>query len=129
MLFINYKAIDTIGHIFSLNSPEMRDTVSWQDAALKTLIDFLNQQVGAGKWAMVLTADHGHQYSPTVSGAFQIDVNRLAFRPDIGLAARRALEPHRLAAVAALRARRLRLQRSRQRVGVVLQHDDFLNST
>ena len=78
MLFINYKAIDTIGHIFSLNSPEMRDTVSWQDASLRTLIAFLNQQVGAGKWAMVLTADHGHQYSPTVSGAFQIDVNRLA---------------------------------------------------
>jgi hypothetical protein len=77
LLFLNYKVIDTIGHIFSLNSSEMRDSVAAQDASLKTLVDFLNRQVGAGNWAMVLTADHGHQFDPAVSGAFQIDVNRL----------------------------------------------------
>jgi hypothetical protein len=77
LLFLNYKAIDTIGHIFSLNSTEMRDAVAAQDAALEVLVDDLNRQVGERRWAMVLTADHGHQYDPRVSGAFQIDVNRL----------------------------------------------------
>ncbi|MBI3648673.1 MAG: alkaline phosphatase family protein [Actinobacteria bacterium] len=77
LLYLNYKAIDTIGHLFSLNSPEMSDTVSIQDQALRQLVGFLNQTVGAGKWVMTLTADHGTQYSPAVSGAFLIDVGRL----------------------------------------------------
>jgi hypothetical protein len=83
LLFINYKTIDTIGHAFTINSPEMSDAVSYQDTYLKVLIDFLNRQVGKGKWAMVLTADHGHQYSPTYTapsrpnGAWQIDVTHM----------------------------------------------------
>jgi hypothetical protein len=77
LLDINYKTIDTIGHQFSINSPEMRDALSYQDTYLKVLIDFLNKQVGKNKWAMVLTADHGHQYSPTVSHAWQIDVTHM----------------------------------------------------
>ena len=78
LLYLNYKAIDTIGHLFSLNSLEMRDAVAYQDVALRQLVDFLNQQVGRGRWVMVLTADHGHQFSPTVSGAFLIGIDQLA---------------------------------------------------
>jgi hypothetical protein len=77
LLFINYKTIDTIGHQFTINSPEMQDALSYQDTYLKVLIDFLNRQVGKGKWAMVLTADHGHQFDPAVSGAWQIDVTHM----------------------------------------------------
>ncbi|MFL5767005.1 MAG: alkaline phosphatase family protein [Actinomycetota bacterium] len=77
LLYINYKTIDTIGHQFTINSPEMSDAVRYQDQYLKVLVDFLNKQVGQGKWAMVLTADHGHQFSPTVSGAWQIDVTHM----------------------------------------------------
>jgi hypothetical protein len=83
LLLINYKTIDTIGHQFTINSPEMSDAVRYQDQYLKVLIDFLNHQVGKGKWAMVLTADHGHQYSPTYTtpqrpnGAWQIDVTHM----------------------------------------------------
>jgi hypothetical protein len=77
LLFVNYKAIDTIGHLFSADSLEMSDAVRYQDAALKTLVEFLNHVVGAGRWAMVLTADHGTQRDPAVSGAFMIDINKL----------------------------------------------------
>lgn len=80
LLDINYKAIDTIGHLFSLNSLEMSDAVKYQDVALQQLMGFLNKYVGQGKWAMVLTADHGTQYSPDVKHApnatFQIDITR-----------------------------------------------------
>jgi hypothetical protein len=78
LLFLNYKAIDTIGHLFSADSLEMSDAVRYQDAALKELVDFLNQVVGIGRWAMVLTADHGTQRDPAVSGAFMIDINKLS---------------------------------------------------
>ncbi len=77
LLYLNYKAIDTIGHLFSLNSPEMSDAVKYQDEALRQLVAFLDQQVGKGKWAMVLTADHGTQYDPAVSHAFLIDIDTL----------------------------------------------------
>ncbi len=72
MLFVNYKLIDYVSHLWSMNSKEMEDTVRVQDQYLKVLIDYLNKQVGKRKWAMVLTADHGAVPSPTVSGAFQI---------------------------------------------------------
>ncbi len=76
LLYLNYKAIDTIGHLFSLNGPEMSDAVRYQDAALRELVGFLDRVVGEGRWAMVLLADHGTQFDPAVSGAFQIDIDR-----------------------------------------------------
>ena len=71
LLYINSKIIDHVGHVWSVNSPEMRDTLRGQDAGLEELIDTLDQEVGPGDWVLVLTADHGHQFDPTVSGAFQ----------------------------------------------------------
>ncbi|MEP6476512.1 MAG: alkaline phosphatase family protein [Actinomycetota bacterium] len=72
LLFINSKIIDHVGHVWSVNSPEMQDTLHWQDAGLREFIGTLNDEVGRGNWVMVLTADHGHQFDPAVSGAFQI---------------------------------------------------------
>jgi hypothetical protein len=77
LLYLNYKAIDTIGHLFSADSLEMSDAVRYQDEALRQLVGFLNQTVGRGRWALVLTADHGTQRDPSVSGAFMIDINKL----------------------------------------------------
>jgi hypothetical protein len=77
LLYINYKAIDTTEHLYSLNSPEMMDTVAANDAALKDLVDFLNKQVGKGQWAMALTADHGSQYSAAVAGGAPIDPTKV----------------------------------------------------
>jgi Type I phosphodiesterase / nucleotide pyrophosphatase len=77
LLFINYKAIDHVSHIWSVNSPEMIDTLRWQDAGLRELVDALNREVGSGRWVMVLTADHGAQFDPKVSGAFQVTPGQL----------------------------------------------------
>ncbi len=77
LLFLNYKAIDTIGHLFSADGIEMSDAVATQDATLEKLVDFLNTTVGPGRWAMVLAADHGTQRDPETSGAFMIDINKL----------------------------------------------------
>ena len=39
LLYANFKEIDYISHIWSMNSPEMDDAVRLQDAALKQLVD------------------------------------------------------------------------------------------
>ncbi len=78
LLFINYKAIDHVSHIWSVNSPEMQDTLRWQDRDLGRFVDFLDEEVGRGEWVLVLTADHGAQFDPEVSGAFQVTPGQLA---------------------------------------------------
>ena len=77
LLYLNYKMIDTLGHQFSADGVEMSDALSIQDQNLKTFVDFLNDEVGEGEWAMILTADHGMQRDPAVSGAFPIDIDHL----------------------------------------------------
>jgi Type I phosphodiesterase / nucleotide pyrophosphatase len=72
LLFVNFKEIDYISHVWSVNSPEMRDAVAAQDASLRDLVGFLDRQVGAGRWALVLTADHGSMVPPWVSGGVQL---------------------------------------------------------
>jgi hypothetical protein len=77
LLYLNYKAIDVIGHAFSANGIEMSDALRIQDQNLKILVDFLNKTVGRGRWVMALTADHGTNLDPAVSGAFQIDTGSI----------------------------------------------------
>ncbi len=72
LLFVNYKMIDYISHVWTVNSPEMRDAVRGQDEALEGFVNFLDDTVGEGQWALVLTADHGSIPDPKVTGAFQI---------------------------------------------------------
>jgi hypothetical protein len=72
LLYLNFKEIDYISHVWSMNSLEMRDAVVAQDLALKRFVSFLNRQVGKGNWVLALTADHGAMPDPEVSGGFQI---------------------------------------------------------
>ncbi|MEX2274846.1 MAG: alkaline phosphatase family protein [Actinomycetota bacterium] len=82
LLFVNYKAMDTIGHIFSASSPEMGETLRIQDEDLQHLVPFLDRTVGRGRWVMVLTADHGHQFDPADTGAFEIDIDAVRLHID-----------------------------------------------
>ena len=51
LLYLNFKEIDYVSHVWSMNSLEMRDAVVAQDLALKRFVSFLNGQVGKGNWA------------------------------------------------------------------------------
>ncbi len=48
LLFVNFKAIDHVSHIWSVNSPEMQDTLAWQDEDLGRFVEFLDREVGHG---------------------------------------------------------------------------------
>lgn len=78
LLFVNHKIIDLVGHRWTLNSPEMRDAVRAQDADLPVLTQMLDEEVGPGRWVLALTADHGINPNPAVSGAVTFDRGRVA---------------------------------------------------
>jgi hypothetical protein len=77
LLYTNYKQIDRVGHLWGMETSEMRDVVRSSDGALGDLIDILNRDVGEGQWVLALTADHGSTPPPAETGAFVIDRNRL----------------------------------------------------
>jgi hypothetical protein len=77
LLFVNYKVTDYVAHTWGVGSPEMRDSLQAQDAALAELVRYLDDRVGAGRWAMVLTADHGAAPSPSETGGTVISSAKL----------------------------------------------------
>jgi len=78
LLYLNYKIIDTLGHQFSADGEEITDAIAIQDQELRRFVRFLNEEVGRREWSMILTADHGMQRDPAVTGAFLIDIDRLS---------------------------------------------------
>jgi arylsulfatase A-like enzyme len=72
LAYVNFKQIDYVSHVWSMNSPEMGDSVKVQDDAMKAFVEYLDREVGEGRWAMVVTADHAAMPDPGVSGGYQI---------------------------------------------------------
>ncbi len=72
LFFVNFKMIDFASHVWSMNSPEMGDSVAYQDGAMERFVRYLDRRVGHGEWAMVVTADHAAMPDPAVSGGYQI---------------------------------------------------------
>jgi len=77
VLFTNFKKTDEAGHVWTMNSPEMRELVRASDAALGELIEVLDRDVGTGEWVLLLTADHGSTPKVQVSGGFQVEESLL----------------------------------------------------
>lgn len=77
LLYLNYKLIDEVGHLFTASAPQMEDALAIQDEYLKVLIDFLDRQVGEGEWVLGVTSDHGHTLSPDETGAFRISLRSM----------------------------------------------------
>lgn len=77
VLFTNFKKTDDAGHVWTMNSPEMRELVRESDAALAKLIEVLDRDVGSGEWVLLLTADHGSTPKVQVSGGFQVEESLL----------------------------------------------------
>ena len=67
LLTISYSHFDGIGHAHTPASQESLDALFRLDSELETLMAGLDAQVGAGRWTLVLTGDHG---SPPVAPAY-----------------------------------------------------------
>jgi arylsulfatase A-like enzyme len=82
-LFTNFKQIDRVGHYFNMASGEVRQSVVDSDRELGRLVEFLDGEVGRGRYVVVVTADHGQQPDDQAIGGYGInpraitsDVNR-----------------------------------------------------
>lgn len=73
LLFTNFKQIDRVGHYFNMASTEVRDSLVESDRQLGDLVDFLEAEVGRGRYALVVTADHGQQPDESAVDGYGID--------------------------------------------------------
>jgi hypothetical protein len=73
----NYKQLDEAGHTWNMVEPEVRSVLSYTDAALGRLVEFLDAQVGPGGYVIVVTADHGQTPHPRTTGAWPINIEQM----------------------------------------------------
>lgn len=78
LLFTNFKQIDRLGHYFNMASDEVRQSLEETDRQLGHLVDYLDEEVGADEWAIVVTADHGQQPDAEVIEGYGIDPKEIA---------------------------------------------------
>ncbi len=72
LLYVNMKETDLSYHAWGMTSPEVGDAMAAQDRELRLLTKQLDEQVGAGRWVVMLTADHGLMPAPERSGGYPI---------------------------------------------------------
>jgi predicted AlkP superfamily pyrophosphatase or phosphodiesterase len=80
-LFVEMKSTDYAGHIWNMLRPEVRQVLEAQDGALGGLMAALDEGVGAGRWVVAVTADHGQTPLPSTTGGLRID--RIELEQDI----------------------------------------------
>ncbi len=64
LLAVSFSATDYVGHQFGPNSIEIEDTYLRLDRDLESFFDYLDAEVGKGKYTLFLSADHGAAHNP-----------------------------------------------------------------
>jgi predicted AlkP superfamily pyrophosphatase or phosphodiesterase len=58
-LSLSFAVLDLVGHQFGPNSHEVQDVLLRLDGTIGELLDGLDRRVGAGRYVVALTSDHG----------------------------------------------------------------------
>jgi arylsulfatase A-like enzyme len=72
LLSLSISVTDRIGHLFGPDSPEVLDLAARADREVATFLRFLDQRVGRGRYAVVVTADHGAAPTPSLARRFEV---------------------------------------------------------
>jgi Type I phosphodiesterase / nucleotide pyrophosphatase len=72
LLFVNYKAPDYTGHVYGMFDPMTGDALRDVDQQLGRLVAQLDA-VYPGRYALIVTADHGQCPLPDASGGVRLD--------------------------------------------------------
>lgn len=72
LLALSFSAHDYVGHQWGQESWEMFDLERRLDRELGRLLDVLDARVGRGRYAVVLTSDHGATRMPDRTGAIRV---------------------------------------------------------
>jgi predicted AlkP superfamily pyrophosphatase or phosphodiesterase len=78
LLCVSFSSNDIVGHSFGPDSQEVLDITLRSDRLLKDFLDFLDSQVGAGRYVIAVTADHGVCPLPEVARASGKDASRIS---------------------------------------------------
>jgi predicted AlkP superfamily pyrophosphatase or phosphodiesterase len=91
-LAVSLSQTDIVGHAFGPHSREQLDNLLRLDQELAKLLDGLDETVGAGRWTLVLTSDHGALPMPEQLQEWGTESRRttLAELQEMIVAARRA---------------------------------------
>jgi len=73
LLSLSVSVTDRIGHLFGPDSPEYLDMAARCDREVAAFLRFLDARVGRGRYAVVVTADHG--VAPTASLARRFEAS------------------------------------------------------
>lgn len=77
MLALSLTSLDLSGHEFGPRSHEVQDTLMRADALIGGLLDVLDRQVGAGRYVVAFSADHGVAFIPEQAAALGLDAGRI----------------------------------------------------
>ncbi len=78
LLTVSFSSNDLIGHTWGPDSQEVLDVTLRSDALMANFLAFLDAQVGAGNYTLLLTADHGVCPTPEASAARGVDAKRVS---------------------------------------------------
>ena len=92
-LAIGFSALDLVGHRFGPRSHEVQDLLVQLDETIGGLLDELDRRVGAGRYVVALSADHGVSPVPEQMLAAGFDAGRVRTRP-MRERVEQALAPH-----------------------------------
>jgi len=95
LLSVSFSSNDLVGHAWGPDSQEVLDVTLRSDLIVKELLALLDEKVGEGKYAVVLTADHGICPLPEARKAKGLDGGRVEVK-DL----KKAADEHLAAALA-----------------------------
>ena len=76
-LAVGFSALDKAGHKFGPRSHEVQDLLVGLDAAIGSLLETLDREVGPDRYVVALSADHGVSPIPEDAAARGLDAGRL----------------------------------------------------
>lgn len=77
LLCINLSSNDYVGHAYGPYSLEVQDMTYRTDRQLGDFVRYLDAKVGAGKWTLALSSDHGVAPMPEMAKLFGIPARRV----------------------------------------------------
>jgi predicted AlkP superfamily pyrophosphatase or phosphodiesterase len=72
LLCVGFSGLDNVGHAYGPDSRETLEAFVALDRRLATLMEALDAHVGAGRWTLALSSDHGIAPVPEQSGGLRV---------------------------------------------------------
>lgn len=83
LMFVGFSANDVIGHKWGPDSHEVLDCTLRSDRLIAAFANSLDKHVGAGRWTLIVTADHGVCPMPERWAKERPDAERFDYREEL----------------------------------------------